>query len=76
MLLHPFKGEYKKFPKNNNSSPADEYDVMSLAMRLGISVDEMKQMSFVSLYNILIASTNVEEERKATQEDIDRMFGK
>lgn len=49
---------------------------MSLAMRLGISVDEMKQMSFVSLYNILIASTNVEEERKATQEDIDRMFGR
>lgn len=49
---------------------------MSLATRLGISIEEMKQMSFVSLYNILISSTNVEEERTATQDDIDRMFGR
>ena len=32
-------------------------------------------MSFVSLFNILIASTNQEDERKASQNDIDRMFG-
>ena len=48
---------------------------MSLAKRLGISSDEMKEMSFVSLFNILISSTNVEQEHKATQSDIDRMFG-
>ena len=75
-LPHPFQGEYKQFPKSENTEPADEYDVMSLAKRLGISIDEMKEMSFVSLFNVLIASTNTEkDERKATQEDIDRLFG-
>lgn len=39
-------------------------------------MDEMKEMSFVSLFNILISATNTEEdERTATQKDIDRMFG-
>lgn len=36
----------------------------------------MLDMSFVSLLNVLISMTNdEEEERKATQSDIDRMFG-
>lgn len=48
---------------------------MSLALRLGISIEDMKNMSFVSLYNILISSTNQEEEKQATQKDIDRFFG-
>lgn len=34
----------------------------------------MKEMSFVSLMNILI-STVEENERKATEEDVRRMFG-
>ena len=34
----------------------------------------MKEMSFVSLANILL-STVEEDEREATQEDIDRYFG-
>jgi hypothetical protein len=33
----------------------------------------MDNMSFVSLMNILLSS--VEEEKSATQQDIDRMFG-
>lgn len=48
---------------------------MSLCKRLNISIDEMKEMSFVSLFNILISATNTEGERKATQKDIDRIFG-
>lgn len=48
---------------------------MSLCKRLGISIDEMKEMSFVSLFNILISATNTETETNATQEDIDRLFG-
>lgn len=76
-LPHPFQGDYKHFPQTNNNDPADEYDVMSLAKRLGITRDEMLDMSFVSLFNILISSTNNEEKEKtATQEDIDRMFGR
>lgn len=52
----------------------DEYEVVALAKRLNITIEDMKQMSFVSLINILI-STVEEKERTATQEDIDRVFG-
>lgn len=48
---------------------------MSLAKRLGITREEMLDMSFVSFFNICISATNNETERKATQSDIDRMFG-
>lgn len=34
----------------------------------------MKQMSFTSLVNILLSSVE-DKERKATQKDIDRVFG-
>lgn len=70
----PFLGDYKHIPKNSDGEQADEYEVMALAKRLGITIEEMKEMSFVSLFNILIASTNTEDERQATQSDIDRMF--
>lgn len=52
----------------------DEYAVVGLAKRLNITLDDMKQMSFVSLVNILLSATE-ETEREATQKDIDRMFG-
>lgn len=35
----------------------------------------MLDMSLVSLLNILISATNTEDERTATQRDIDKMFG-
>jgi hypothetical protein len=35
----------------------------------------MANMSFVSLINILLSSVEEETEHKATQEDIDKMFG-
>lgn len=50
---------------------------MALAKRLNITKDEMLDMSFVSLMNILISSVSDEDSgdvREATQEDIDRMF--
>lgn len=53
----------------------DEFEVVALAKRLNISIEEMKQMSFVSLMNILISSVSEEKDRKATQEDINRVFG-
>lgn len=52
----------------------DEYEVVALAKRLNITIDDMKQMSFVSLVNILMSSVE-EHEKKATQEDIDKYFG-
>ena len=51
---------------------------MALAKRLNITMDDMKEMSFVSLLNILLSTIEKESSdgtRKATQEDIDRVFG-
>lgn len=35
----------------------------------------MSNMSFVSLINILLSSVEEAEEKKASQEDIDKFFG-
>lgn len=35
----------------------------------------MKQMSYVSLMNILISSVEKNDEKEATEEDIRKMFG-
>ena len=79
MQCLPFRGEYKQIPKtnnNNNNKKIDEYDTFALATRLHITVEDMKQMSYVSLMNILISSVDTEGgETEATQEDIDRFFG-
>ena len=48
---------------------------MALAIRVGIKPDDMKQMSYVSLMNILISTVERDEEKQATQEDIERFFG-
>lgn len=49
---------------------------MSLATRCGIKIEDMKQMSYVSLINILVSAVGgTEEEKQASQEDIDTFFG-
>ena len=48
--------------------------MVALAKRLNITLDDMKEMSYVSLMNILL-STVEDDEKQATQEDIDRYFG-
>jgi len=48
--------------------------VVALAKRVNITLDDMKEMSYVSLMNILWKNVK-EEENEATQEDIDRFFG-
>lgn len=54
----------------------DEYEVVALAKRLNITLDDMKEMSFVSLANILLSSVQENEGSKnASQEDINRYFG-
>jgi len=60
--------------KSSNSEPMDAFEIVALAKRLNITLDEMKEMSFVSLVNILV-STVEEKEKKPTQQDIDAMFG-
>ena len=74
MLLIPYQGSYKTKSNNTSNKEFDEYDVVALAKRLNITLDDMKEMSYISLMNILLS--NVEEtETDATQSDIDRMFG-
>jgi len=60
-------------PKTN-SEEVDEFEVVALAKRLNITFDDMKEMSYISLMNILLSSVE-ETSKNATQEDIDRMFG-
>lgn len=52
----------------------DLYEIWALAKRLNISYEDMKQMSFVSLMNILISTTDNQKE-EATQEDINKLLG-
>lgn len=78
MLYHPYnEGSLKPVKSSGNSNrEIDEYEVYALAKRLGITKDEMLDMSFVSLMNILLSSVDAVEDdtRMATQEDIDRLF--
>ena len=52
----------------------DIYNIVALAKRLNITLEDMKQMTFVSLMNILY-STIEEKEAKASQKDIDMLLG-
>ena len=51
-------GEYKT-PETNNEDfdpTFDIYSIVALAKRLNITLDDMKEMSFVSFFNIVMAS--------------------
>lgn len=81
MLYHPFQGNYKQLNNNATSDDkVDEYEIVAIAKRLNISIDDMKQMSFVSLYNIIISyindSNDESDTRNATQAEIDAFFGR
>jgi len=77
LLLIPYQGNYKVTSTSNTSNKEfDEYEIVALAKRLNITIEDMKQMSFVSLANILLSSVEKEDAvDNATQEDIDRYFG-
>lgn len=77
MHVHPYQGDYKSISSStNDDEPVDEYEVIALAKRLNITFEDMKQMTFVSLLNILLSSVeDKEKDKKPTQSDIDRMFG-
>lgn len=74
MHVHPYRGNYKNSNLSTKSTPADEETVVALAKRLNITFDDMKEMTFVSLMNIMLYSID-DSDTEATQEDIDRMFG-
>lgn len=67
-------GEYKTPKSETDEEPLDIYSIVALAKRLNITLEDLKEMSFVSLVNILY-STIEEKEQKATQKDIDAFLG-
>ena len=66
-------------PQNNNDDDKvdietiNAYEVFGLAKRLNITLSDMKEMSFVSLFNILYKAV-AEKENNATQADIDNFL--
>lgn len=76
MHVRPYQGNYKQIKTNGKSDePIDEYEVVALAKRLNITMEDMANMSFVSLINILLSTVEEDKEKKANQEDIERFFG-
>ena len=73
MPCPPFIGEYKRTSQNSSDEEIDMLEVVALAKRLNFTFDEMKEISFVTLVNILLS--NVEPDSKeASQKDIDSFF--
>ena len=78
LVYLPFVGEYL-VPQNNNENDKvdietiDAYEIIGLAKRLNITLADMKEMSFVSLFNILYKAV-AEKENNATQQDIDNLL--
>ena len=55
---------------------ANSIEIMALEIRQGIRPEDMQQMSFVSLMNILISAVEEKDTtRKASKEDIERFVG-
>lgn len=76
MHVLPYQGNYKQIKTNGKSDePIDEFEVVALAKRLNITMEDMANMSFVSLINILLSSVEEQKEQKASQDDIDKFFG-
>lgn len=52
----------------------DIFEIVALAKRLNISFADMKEMTFISLMNILL-STVESDTKQATQQDINALLG-
>ncbi len=67
-------GEYPTTNSENNAEEFDIFYMISLAKRQNFSFSELKEISFVTLLNILFSSVDKNEETEATQNDIDAFF--
>lgn len=66
-------GEYKTRTKGSDDEEMPMYEVIALSKRLNFSFSELREISFVTLINILL-STVQSDEKEATQKDIDSFF--
>lgn len=65
-------GEYKT-KGSDTGDELDMFELLALAKRLNFSFEELKEISFVSLVNILFSSVTPDT-KEATQADIDAFF--
>jgi len=65
-------GEYLT-KSNSEGEELNMYELLALAKRLNFNFEELKEISFVSLINILFSSITPDE-KDATQKDIDTFF--
>ena len=62
MLYHPFQGNYKQLNNNATSDDkVDEYEIVAIAKRLNISIDDMKNFC---IKNLLISSHELDDDMK------------
>lgn len=65
-----FKGEWKTSNRSGDGEDIKMYEIIAIAKRLHFSFDELKEISFTTLINMIM--NNVESDsREATQNDID-----
>lgn len=78
MLCPHFAGAYPTSETSGQEKKTEEidaYEIVALALHVGLKLDDLKQMSFVSLVNVIHCYFPQKEEkeltREATQKDID-----
>ena len=73
----PFVEEFKNKEETTSNSKGkgiDVYDLLAMSLKIGIRLEDWKDMSFVGLANVLYSSMPKDKE-KAQQKDIDMLLG-
>lgn len=75
MGILSFKGTYlnQSNIKATSDVKSNTYSIISSALAVGLSLEDLKKMSIRTLSNILYSRYGVKD-NTATQEDIDRIF--
>lgn len=74
LVCHPFKGNSNHTTQSSSSEDIDIYDIVAVALKFGLRMEDLKDMTLVSLSNIIYSYTR-KREPMATQKDIDAFLG-
>lgn len=71
--------ELEKIKTNGNEKEIfPEHEFVASCLRIGLSISDLKQMTYVDAMKILLAYigyANIDNKRTATQKDIDKLLG-
>lgn len=74
-MPQPFVEEFKNKEETSGTGKSiDVYDLLAMSLRIGIRLEDWKDMSFVGLANVLYSSMP-KEQNTARQKDIDMLLG-